>query len=384
MAELKYVDQTGLKTALGLLRTHLENNYRTIATSYSKDEVDNLISAINKFDVKVVASLPTASADTMYSIYLVSKGEGKTGYTEHITLRSGEEGAYTYTWEEIGDTEVDLSDYVKKTFTIAGIDMQDNITAEELTAQLPIATDEAKGLLSKEYKGVIDDNAENIDKFANLFTGDSAHTMSDEAAEEWFDIDSGEWVSGKKSLLQTVHDLEGKKYVAKIKDGTYDGGISFCYSDNDTAYYTAYVKGLKSAAFTESTDYDAVGAAATAEANANAYADGKFVEKVDGKSLSSNDLTDELKEAYDRAATDSHIHANFGELCLIEDGDVAKWNAKQDAIAENTYDVYGSASAVQGETTETVASVDAKIAALDTTAALSNDEVTAAFNEVFG
>lgn len=49
------------------------------------------------------------------------------------------------------------------------------------------------------------------------------------------------------------------------------------------------------------------------------------------------------------AVSKKHSHTNATELAKISDGDVAKWNAKQDAIAENTYDTYGAASTVKSE-----------------------------------
>ena len=77
-----------------------------------KDYVDAQVGAINKFDVAVVDELPTASADTMYILYLVKKA-GSTGeFVEYITVRSGEEGAYTYAMEQIGSTAMDLTGFV--------------------------------------------------------------------------------------------------------------------------------------------------------------------------------------------------------------------------------------------------------------------------------
>ena len=40
-------------------------------------------------------------------------------YKEYITVRSGVEGAYTYSWELIGDTAIDLTGYLK-TVTVNG------------------------------------------------------------------------------------------------------------------------------------------------------------------------------------------------------------------------------------------------------------------------
>lgn len=104
-----------------------------------KAYVDAQVGAINKFDIKVVSTLPTASADTMYIVYLVAEeGVASGTYVEYITVRSGAEGSYTYAWEKIGTTAADLTDYVKKTTTVAGIDLQDNITVSELQVALEL------------------------------------------------------------------------------------------------------------------------------------------------------------------------------------------------------------------------------------------------------
>lgn len=66
--------------------------------------------------------LPTASADTMGKIYLKtdnshdpSSGTGwKDVYDEYVTVRTG---TSTYTWEKIGNTDVNLSNYSLKTHT---------------------------------------------------------------------------------------------------------------------------------------------------------------------------------------------------------------------------------------------------------------------------
>lgn len=74
------------------------------------------ILAALKLDVRIVDVLPTASEDTMQCIYLVPSTNPKAENVkdEYITIRNGEEGAYTYAWEQIGSTEIDLSEYAKK------------------------------------------------------------------------------------------------------------------------------------------------------------------------------------------------------------------------------------------------------------------------------
>lgn len=83
-----------------------------------KSYVDSQVGAINKFDVHVMAEgeeLPTASADTMYILYLKPDADSASGsYVEYITVRSGAEDAYTYTWEAIGSTKMDVTGFVTK------------------------------------------------------------------------------------------------------------------------------------------------------------------------------------------------------------------------------------------------------------------------------
>lgn len=84
-----------------------------------KNYVDSQVGAINKFDVHVMADgeeLPTAGANTMYILYLKPDVNAEAGaYLEYITVRSGAEGAYTYAWEQIGSTEMDVTGFVTET-----------------------------------------------------------------------------------------------------------------------------------------------------------------------------------------------------------------------------------------------------------------------------
>ena len=92
----------------------------------NKDYVDAQVGAINKFDVRVLGEseeLPTAAADTMYVLYLKPDTNAEAGvYIEYITIRSGEEGAYTYVWEAIGSTKTSLADYATKAELAEAVD----------------------------------------------------------------------------------------------------------------------------------------------------------------------------------------------------------------------------------------------------------------------
>ena len=71
----------------------------------------------------------------MYILGLVADTKAEAGtYLEYITIRNGTEGSYTYTWEQIGSTKTDLTDYVKKATKVAGIALNHDITVEELSA----------------------------------------------------------------------------------------------------------------------------------------------------------------------------------------------------------------------------------------------------------
>lgn len=80
-----------------------------------KSYVDAQVGAINKFDVHVLAEgeeLPTASAETMYILYLKPDVNAASGaYLEYITVRNGE----NYNWEQIGSTEMDVTGFVTET-----------------------------------------------------------------------------------------------------------------------------------------------------------------------------------------------------------------------------------------------------------------------------
>ena len=90
-----------------------------------KDYVNAQVGTINKFDVEVANPdkiLTTPTADDMYILYLVPAENAAAGsYVEYIVLRSGTEDNYTYTWEQIGNTTVDLTGYLSTDATVAGV-----------------------------------------------------------------------------------------------------------------------------------------------------------------------------------------------------------------------------------------------------------------------
>jgi hypothetical protein len=114
---LKYVASTGIYADDAAIKAAIEAGDTSM-----KNYVDAQVGAINKFDVAVVDTLPDASADTMYILYLVKKAGSTGDFVEYITVRSGEEGAYTYTMEQIGSTAMDLTGFVTEDALADAID----------------------------------------------------------------------------------------------------------------------------------------------------------------------------------------------------------------------------------------------------------------------
>lgn len=67
--------------------------------------------------IKVENSLPPASADTLGVIHFIPlpHANGQNRYEEYLTVVGGTEQTPTYSWEKIGTTDIDLSNYTKKT-----------------------------------------------------------------------------------------------------------------------------------------------------------------------------------------------------------------------------------------------------------------------------
>lgn len=116
-----------------------------VDASVVKAYVDSQVGQVHSFDVVIDADggatgpSVAASADTMYKIYMVADAQASAGtYIEWITIRSGAEDAYTYTWEKIGSTKTDLSGYISNTITIAGIRLNKDISVSELQKALTL------------------------------------------------------------------------------------------------------------------------------------------------------------------------------------------------------------------------------------------------------
>ena len=97
-----------VQSALALALTSVQS----LADYYTKSQVDSIAAAIaatvNATSGEVVASLPTASASTLGKIYYVGPTSGE--YDRYVTSYDGT----TYSWLQIGTTDVDMTQYATK------------------------------------------------------------------------------------------------------------------------------------------------------------------------------------------------------------------------------------------------------------------------------
>ena len=86
-------------------------NYYTKSETYTKTEIDNMVSAIPKFAIQVVNSLPTQNISPT-TVYLLTSQTQENGnlYTEYLYVGNS--------WELLGSQTVDLSGY----YTAAEVD----------------------------------------------------------------------------------------------------------------------------------------------------------------------------------------------------------------------------------------------------------------------
>lgn len=81
-------------------------NYYLKSETLTKTEINALVSAIPKFTISVVTSLPTSNISET-TVYLVKSGTSGDLYTEYIYVNNA--------WEVLGSQKVDLTGYAKLT-----------------------------------------------------------------------------------------------------------------------------------------------------------------------------------------------------------------------------------------------------------------------------
>lgn len=158
------------------------------------DTVNQRIDALQSVSFVKVDTLPTASAQTLGKIYLVpaDNAEAPNIYNEYITIE--ENGVYS--WEIIGNTEIDLSG--KTAVTVGGV-VQETWNAD---TKLDKVTDNEPGGLSRVY--------------AVRHTGEQRMIIANpnEGINQLVQRDS----NGRARVNEPVHekDIANKKYVDTV------------------------------------------------------------------------------------------------------------------------------------------------------------------------
>ena len=127
LAQKQPTGDYALKSELPDVSAFITKSVSDLVNYYNKTEVDNKISTIPKFSIKVVDILPFDSISTT-TIYLLKTPSGTNGdlYTEYIYV----DGA----WETLGTQTVDLSGYVTTEALNSAI--ADFVTAEYVSTAL--------------------------------------------------------------------------------------------------------------------------------------------------------------------------------------------------------------------------------------------------------
>lgn len=201
-----------------------------ITDAYTKTETDtNIAKAVadaSHLKREIVAALPAADDADENTIYMVAKatGAGDQNYDEYFLV----DGVF----EKIGDTAVALTGYATETY------VDDEIDAAKTAIATDIATAKTEA---------IDDAKDYADGLASNYATAAQGAKAD-------------------SAVQTV------------AEGATDGTIAVDGTD-------VTVHGLKSAAYTDATDYEKAGEAAKAQAAAKKYTDDEIIKALSWQEL---------------------------------------------------------------------------------------------------
>lgn len=226
--------------------TPTANSANYVTSGGVKNYVDAAISGVSQFQYEVVASLPTASANTMGKIYLVAHSHSSNdGYDEYITLESGTT-TKTYSWEKIGNTDIDLSNYVNNLSGTANSGVVTNITksGNALTVTSSNLSGTKTASNGKYISGITQDKTGKITSISEgTLPSNTAHGHT---AGTGLSVSGSGGVSGTTTYsLKVASSSEiggvkpgttiGKVYGVNVAD---DGSmtVSVPWTDNNTTY----------------------------------------------------------------------------------------------------------------------------------------------------
>ena len=141
---------TGLDTKLGEIDTKLEDRYTKAETNTA---IQTAVAGAGHLKRVIVDSLPDQSDADLNTIYMIKKistednlySEDRNVYTEYMLIETqvDDSGLTALSWEIIGDSAVDLTDYLKKTGNGDELQVTDASTTDTLKNILAKKANEA-------------------------------------------------------------------------------------------------------------------------------------------------------------------------------------------------------------------------------------------------
>lgn len=129
---VKYkIQDSRVDEILELLNTEsiIDDSVTDTEKTWSSSKINEIINNINSFKIISVDRLPTSDIDTK-AIYLLPKQNSETDNTKEEYIRVND------SWEKIGDTTIDLTQYATKTFVATNYYNKDEtLTTEEIEAR---------------------------------------------------------------------------------------------------------------------------------------------------------------------------------------------------------------------------------------------------------
>lgn len=199
------------------------NNY--ITSGAVKTYVDNAVGAVKQFQYEVITGdLPTASASTMGKIYLKAHTHGTSdSYDEWITIETGST-TKSYSWEKIGNTDIDLSGYVPTSRTVNGKALTDNISLGAADV----------GVTETNFPGL--KKTGTVTSVAVMMNGSPKGTITSSGTIDLGTIITAHQdISGKQDSLSTTQLAAANSGITAAKVTTYDGYATTIGNKQDKA-----------------------------------------------------------------------------------------------------------------------------------------------------
>lgn len=211
-----------------------------IAAKYLLDSSNNLKSYQDildlieaGFDIVVLTELPTANASAYATyknnlVFVPNTGTGTNTYDEYVIQRSGTEGSYTYRWEKIGSTDVDLSGYVQKGVTYAAA--AQSAGAHTHTVTVPTVTVDATKKLGATATGTAV-GADGTDTFVKSYPGVTSKLVTSTASKATAGTAKTVATNGIKSASMSTATKPfgsgGFEYVESVGESSLTGTTTF-------------------------------------------------------------------------------------------------------------------------------------------------------------